>query len=135
VSEIPDAVFPFVRQCGYCKADIVWVVETKGKKESRIPVNATPSADGNMTLTAQGRKLVIGRPTKLAAEAMVKAGVPLFRRHALTCPHAHRWSANTTGAGFASRQPNGSNPIRQAHPGHAPARKEDQRGVRKSERN
>jgi hypothetical protein len=94
---VPDAIFDFVRKCTHCPADIVWVTED----ESRFPVTAEPQPNGNLTLTPRGRELLLGRPTKLAADGMRAAGLPLYLRHALTCPMAHKWSKNTTGYGFA----------------------------------
>lgn len=107
MAEIPEAIFPFVRQCAFCKADIVWVVEKSGSKESRIPIHAEPQPDGRLTLTATGvgtrMRLELGRPTELAAKAMRDAGVPLYRRHALLCPHAHRWAQSTNEGGWGHR--------------------------------
>lgn len=114
---ILEALRDFTKVCSHCPDEVVWVSEKVGRKETRIPIHAEPQADGNLTVTVVGRRLVLGRPSALAAKAMSEQGVPLYRRHALLCPQAHRWSSNSTGYGFAERQPLGTTPIRRANPG------------------
>lgn len=85
----PDTFAAFRDTCGSCAAPILWATTT-GRK--RMPVNATPSPQGNVLLE-------IGRADNELAAAVLNRGqaagardrdVPLYRSHFADCKHADR---------------------------------------------
>jgi hypothetical protein len=72
--------------CRSCGAGIVWAVTAKGK---RMPVDAEPHPDGNVTTVPNGA----GRGTLLAlvhppGQQPLDADEPRYRSHFATCPQA-----------------------------------------------
>lgn len=65
-----------ITQCRSCGAPIVWGKTKNGKG---IPLDAAPHPDGNVELHPDGRAVVNSGPL---------IGVPLYRSHFTTCPHA-----------------------------------------------
>lgn len=97
-----ERLVDFHRQCTHCDRMVIWVSEDKGGKAppTRFPVDVEPQDNGNLTLTASGRKVTVGRPGLLQAQGMRAAGVLTYLRHAALCPAASKWSKNTTGFGY-----------------------------------
>lgn len=78
--------------CDFCKKPIVWAQpSTPGGKP--MPVDADPSADGNVLLAECARGVqyvVLGTPAKRATYR--DAGWPLRLHHRLSCPYAGDWN-------------------------------------------
>jgi hypothetical protein len=72
--------------CNYCRAEILWLTTTNGK---RMPVDARPDLERGNVLRQGDRAGVLGKSQAAAARAQ---GTPLRTHHALTCPYASAWS-------------------------------------------
>ncbi len=70
-------------RCRSCNAEIVWAVTRHGK---HMPVDAEPSADGNVELVDDAGTM---RAT-VHGQATLDAG-PLHLSHYVTCPDADSW--------------------------------------------
>lgn len=70
--------------CRSCGAPIVWGTTYAGK---RMPIDATPTAMGNVRLFGDGRAMALGLTD---IEAYRQAGIALYTSHFATCPHAAR---------------------------------------------
>ncbi|WP_009473848.1 hypothetical protein [Rhodococcus sp. JVH1] len=79
---------PPTEQCRSCKAPIRWARTQHGK---HIPINAEPSASGNVLLDHIGGVLHAGvmRGNQLAA--IRRTDRPLFLPHFVDCPNAGEW--------------------------------------------
>lgn len=82
-TELPDP-----QPCKSCRADIVWAKTFKGEQ---IPVNPTPTENGNLALHEQGGVLYAGLVTRAKQPAMAEAGYPLYLSHFVDCPNAKEW--------------------------------------------
>lgn len=72
-------------KCRSCSAPIIWTTTANGKP---MPVNAMPSATGNVMLGCDHGKTtaeVLGRNRAAGAR---DNGVPLHVSHFVDCPHA-----------------------------------------------
>lgn len=74
-----------VSSCASCQAEIIWCVSVKG---SRMPVDARPAADGNLSLTENGT--AAPRATVLAV-AKRFGRTNLHKSHFATCQDADSW--------------------------------------------
>jgi hypothetical protein len=72
-----DAV---VSTCSTCGGQIIWARTETGK---RMPLDANPSSDGNLTLTTDGLL-----PTARSIAHGHRPGQLLFKSHFATCKHA-----------------------------------------------
>jgi hypothetical protein len=92
--------------CDYCAQPIIWAVT----RDSRMPVDATPDASGNVLLdvaTGGGiRATVLGPPARVAHRA---GGWALYLHHKLTCPQAAEWT-RTIRATPPKKKPAADNP-------------------------
>ncbi len=72
--------------CRSCRAEIVWANTPNGKL---IPLDAEPTADGNVTLTTTSpvTAVVLG-PLELQ---LLDPSVPRFAAHFARCPDADSW--------------------------------------------
>jgi hypothetical protein len=77
-----------VQACRSCSAPIVWALTERGK---RMPVDAEPSADGNIVLIAPDdpRDEPVARIAGLADRTEER-----HRSHFVTCPQASSWRRN-----------------------------------------
>lgn len=84
--------------CKSCKAPVIWAETSAGK---RMPIDATPVADGNLRLMhgpGSGKVLVItGAPPEGSEE-------PRFVSHFSTCPEAVRFRRERKAKGNGQRR-------------------------------
>lgn len=71
-------------QCRSCHAAIAWVKTVTG---ANMPLDLSPTADGNVVLNARGEAEVLG-PLELLA---LPAGTVRRTPHHATCPDAASW--------------------------------------------
>jgi len=69
-------------ECGTCRAPIIWAVTVHGR---RMPVDADPAADGNITLDLRGGPMPLARVLTTAQRFGRR---DLHKCHFATCPHA-----------------------------------------------
>lgn len=77
------------KPCDHCHAVIVWAVT----KDSRMPLDAAPTDDGNVLIVADNGQLtatVLGSASARAAYR--EQGYALYSHHKLTCPNHNLWS-------------------------------------------
>lgn len=76
-------------RCRSCGAEIVWARSQLGK---RIPLDAEPTADGNVILRPDGAAIVLSGAGLAEARANRSGRVgTLHRSHFATCPQAGEW--------------------------------------------
>lgn len=90
----PPAAEP--ERCNYCDAPIRWLTGSTGK---RMPVNAQPSATGNVIIRGDRAGVLGQRPAAAAREQ----GEQLHLHHVVDCPHADRWNAQAREASRRSK--------------------------------
>jgi len=70
--------------CGSCKKPVIWTVTANGK---RLPVDATPTSDGTVALTAAGNQV-----RSRVVEVKFRFGRrDLHKAHFSSCPQANTW--------------------------------------------
>lgn len=91
--QVPAPSTPGGSACRSCRAPVLWAVTVQG---NRMPLDAVPTSDGNVTLT--GRHVATDRGA--APECRVESpgalplfddGVDRFMPHHATCPHGEDW--------------------------------------------
>lgn len=80
---------PATQRCKSCRAEIVWA-KTVAKGEL-MPINPTPTPNGNVVLHEQSGNLYAAVVAKNKRAAMAEAGYPMYLSHLVDCPHAHEW--------------------------------------------
>jgi hypothetical protein len=88
-TEVPAELRPYARPCQHCSQHVVQAWDYRLGKEK--PVTAEPQTRGNLSLALDKDGLVVSTLTRGQAEAMTKAGVPLYLHHALTCAKTRDW--------------------------------------------
>lgn len=72
-----------MNHCSSCGAPILWARTAKGKQ---MPIDAEPTADGNVLLHPGGRLAVVNGPLEVLRLRAV--GTALHLSHFVTCPNA-----------------------------------------------
>lgn len=78
--------------CGSCQASVIWTVTDRGK---RMPVDAQPSKDGSIALTAEG----LGVRARVVEVKFRFGRKDLHTSHFASCPFAARHRHQPRGGG------------------------------------
>lgn len=81
------------KRCEHCHRPICWVSDGEG---NRFPVDIVPHPEGAFAVELISGQLVAGKLTRGQAQGMRRAQIGTYRRHALSCPMAHRWAKSNS---------------------------------------